>query len=136
MVRAETKKYTISKHRYYELQHMCYQYNDWKKELQELIPLSKSSKLEGGNSGIGKPTESLAIKRAILERKCRLIELVAQEAGKIYIKSGMIDISKYILQAVTDETFIYNYKADEIPCGKNKFYECRRKFFYCLAAKW
>lgn len=133
MVRAETIKHNIPKHRYYELQHMCYQYKDWKKELEDMMPLARSSEAESGSSGIGKPTENLAIKRATLERKCTIIEETAREAGKTYIGGYLIDISDYILQSVTEETFSYHYKEDEIPCGKNKFYECRRKFFYNLS---
>lgn len=135
LVRAETRKYNLPKHRYYELQHMCYQYQDWKRELQQLMPLGRSSECEDGSRGIGKPTENLAIKRATLEKRCTLIEQAAEEAGELFFVDGAVDISRYILQSVTDETFSYNYKADEIPCGKNKFYECRRKFFYLLSAK-
>lgn len=131
-IRPEVKSYEISKHRYYELQHMCYQYPEWKMKLEELMPLGRvGEEVHGG--GNGSPTENLAIKRAVYEEKCTKIEKAAVEAGIMRFNNGQeINIGYYILKAVTDENFKYNDYAEKIHCSKDYFYRCRRKFFYII----
>lgn len=53
-----------------------------------------------------------------------LVKKVAEETDPI--------LSKYIIKNVT-EGIIYEYMP--VPCGRRKFYETRRNFFYNLSKK-
>lgn len=133
------KGFMINKHRYYELQHMCLQYQEWKDMLRYLEPSVHSSQDGNGSHGNStSSTENLAIKRKMISDKCELIENVAREVGIVNGPNGEIDISEYILKAVTNEGITYRYldQVMNIPVGKNLFYERRRKFFYILAEKY
>lgn len=125
------KKYNISSHRFMELYHLCLQYNEWKDELKYKRDAVKSIEITDmpvthGNSD---STSALAIRRAGLSRKCELIEQTAIEADG--------DIYQYILKAVTNEGISYNYLREVcgIPCGKNYYYDKRRKFYWLLSSK-
>ena len=125
------EKYKISKHRFAEIYHFCLQYNEWKDELKYKTDnvaspiITDMPTAHSNDSGV----ESLAIRRRQLEEKCNLIEDTAREAGE--------GISQYILKAVTNEYVTYNYLRTVmgIPCGKNYYYDKRRKFYYLLSQK-
>lgn len=126
------KKYGISKHRFLELKHHCLQYPDWRRELENTRDTVKSIQYgkEGkGGTSIRSATESLAIWRAELEEKCKTIEQAAIEADP--------ELYPYILEGVTTDyaTFRYLKDAKKIPCGKDMYYDRRRKFFYLLSKK-
>ena len=120
-----SKKYGISRHRFAEIYQFCMQYREWKDELRR-----KTDTLGGNNfsgmpkaGGISDPTAELAVKRAELRRKCELVEKTAEDADP--------QLSRYILKAVTTEGISYNYlkMVMNIPCGKNMYYDRRRKFY-------
>ena len=125
------EKYKISKHRFAEIYHFCLQYNEWKDELKYKTDTVASPVItdmptsHSNDSGV----ETLTIRRRQLEEKCNLIEDTAREAGE--------GISQYILKAVTNEYVTYNYLRTVmgIPCGKNYYYDKRRKFYYLLSQK-
>ena len=125
-------KYRISKHRFYELYHFCMQYDEWRRELIDLKNTIAVSNLEnisqpnGNNSSV---TERTALRIIDLQNKCEIIEQTAIEADN--------EIYQYILAAVTTEGVTYNYlKTNEsLPCGKNMYYNRRRKFYYLLSKK-
>ncbi len=124
------RKYEISKHRFYELYHFCLQYNDWLQELNLLSEI-KSTAFDGMPYGQGYSdrTGNLAIRKSVLKEKCELIEKTAEEADA--------DICKYILKAVTNEGVTYAYLKTvlDIPCGKDLYYNRRRRFYYLLSKK-
>ena len=74
-------------------------------------------------------TQNLAIRRAELRNKCELIEMTAVEADA--------ELYQYILKAVTNEGITYNYlkMVCNIPCGKDMYYDRRRKFYWLLSQK-
>lgn len=125
------KRYGISKHRFYELFHYCLQYNEWKDELNYTTDTVKSVQITDmpHGSGVGDPTNQLATRRAMLSAKCELLENTAKEADS--------SLWQYILKDVTDENVSYTYLKQimSIPCGKNYYYDKRRKFFYLLSKK-
>lgn len=126
-----SRKYEISKHRFYELYHYCLQYKEWKDALRYSTDTVKGvivSDMPHG-SGTGDPTSNLAIKRAILSDRCKVIEDTAKEADA--------ELWEYLLKGVTDENASYTYlrQVMNIPCGKNYYYEKRRKFYYLLSKK-
>ena len=125
------KKYNISKHRFAELYHFCLQYHEWKDELKYTtdnvgsIEITDMPSSHSNESGV----EKLAIRRAQLEAKCKLIEQTVIETDS--------EINQYILRAVTTEYVTYNYlyTVMGIPCSRNTYYDRRRKFYYLLSKK-
>ena len=101
------EKYNISKYRYMELIYFCLQYNEWKKMIED---------------------ENIILCEIELKYKCKLIEQTAIEADA--------ELYPYILKAVTNEGVSYNYlkMVYNIPCGKDVYYDRRRKF-YCLLSE-
>ena len=126
-----SRLYEISRHKFWQLYHFCLQYNEWKEELQHITDTLKSVQITDmpHGSGTGDPTRDLAVKRANLESQCKLIEDTAKEADK--------EFWEYILKGVTEEsaTYVYLKQIMHIPCGKNQYYQKRRKFFYLLSKK-
>ena len=123
-------KYNISKERYRELKYFCLQYPDWKKELAAIADTVKASaiKNDGGiySGNVSDGTKDLAIKRVELQRKCADIEDAAAQADAF--------LCPYIIEAVTgDLSYTYLRTVRGMACGKNQFYEARRKFFYNLS---
>lgn len=122
-------KYNISKERYRELKYFCLQYPDWKKELTVADTVKAAvAKDDGGTHGsaVSDCTSELAAKRIELQRKCSVVEAAAVQADDF--------INQYIIEAVTgDLSYTYLRTVRGIPCGKNQFYEARRKFFYNLS---
>lgn len=120
-------KWAISKHRYLELYHFCLQYPEWQRQLREIdilrsvmvdVPASKDLNWID-------PTSELVIKRSLIFERIELIERMAREAEK--------DLASYILLAVTRDLTYSQIKARlDIPCGKDMFYDRRRKFFWLL----
>jgi len=125
------KKYEISKHRFLEVYHHCLQYPEWQKELKYETDTVKSIKYGtvGKARKPGSVTENLAIRREKIREKCKLIEKTALEAAPgIYLE---------LLEGVTTEYASYRFLHDvrKIPCGKDMYYECRRKFYWLMSKK-
>lgn len=125
------KKYQISKHKFLELYHYCLQYNEWKDELKYKTDTVASPNYSGMPKGTEQTnaTEALAIRRSLLSNKCEVIEQTAIEADS--------EIYQYILKAVTNEYVTYNYlkQVMSIPCGKNLYYNRRKKFYWLMSTK-
>lgn len=127
-----SRRYGISKHRFYELYHYCLQYNEWKDELRYSTDTMKGvqiSDMPQGSGTTGDPSANLAIRRAALSDKCKVIEDTAREADPA--------LWEYIIKGVTTEDASYTYLRQimNIPCGKNYYHDKRRKFFYLLSKK-
>lgn len=125
-------EYGISKHRYLEVIHHCLQYPEWREELENMTDTVKA--IQYGQEGKGSPsqasaTERLAIKRAELLEKCERIEQTAIEADA--------DIYQWLLEGVTTDyaTYIYLRDAKGLPCGDQKYYRARRKFYWLMSKK-
>lgn len=126
------KKYNISKHRFLELRHHCMQYQEWKRELANITNTVKAIEYgkEGkGSAPLGSATEKLAIKRSELEEKCKAIEQAAIETDA--------ELYQWILEGVTTDYATYRYLRDAkgMPCGDQKYYRTRRKFYWILDKK-
>ena len=121
-------KYGISKNRFMELYYWCLQYKEWKDELKYRTDTLRGREITGMPAGHSTedPTQQLAVRRVMLEQNCRLIEQTAIETDP--------DIYQYLLKAVTEEDVTYQYLKSmmEIPCGKDMYYDRRRKFYWLL----
>ena len=121
-------KYWIPKHRYYELKHYCLQYPHWRDLYRRL-----EFKMEVDESGIrssepGKPTEKYALIRASCKNAMELVERTCKEASP--------ELYGYLLKAVTEGTsFVKLATVNDIPCGKDMYYDCYRRFFYILSQR-
>ncbi len=126
-----SKRYEISRNRFWELYYRCLQYDEWKEELKHLTDTLKSIQVTDmpHGTGIGDPTKNLAIRREDLSRQCEIIEETTKEADA--------EIWEYILKGVTDASASYNYLRTvmNIPCGRNYYHTKRRKFYYLLSKK-
>ena len=125
------KKYNISKHRFRELYYFCLQYQEWLDELKyktddvSSVGITNMPTSHNTNSNV----ERLALRRAQLEEKCKILEQTAIETDET--------LYQYIIKAVTNEGVSYNYlkMVMNIPCCKNVWYDRRRKFYYLLSEK-
>ena len=121
-------KYGISGTRYKELCGFCEQYPEWLRELKHKTHTVGSPEITDmpipPHSNASK-TEQLAVRRAELEEKCKLIEQTAIQA------SG--DLYQYIIKSVCYEVpYTYLQTVEEMPCSRSAFYDARRYFFYLL----
>lgn len=122
-------KYGISGKRYKELSGFCEQYPEWIEELKYKNSTVKSVAMTGMPTGhyTSDPTGDLAVRRTLLEEKCKLVEQTAIEASA--------DFYSYIIKSVCYETSVdYLIAYEEMPLGKSAFYEIRR-YFFCLLDK-
>lgn len=131
VIRSELSKknpYYLPKHRYFELKHFCLQYKDFKKtynELCEKIPggIISVNKIKGGY----KDNEEVYIRERYLDN-INLIETCCRLTDEYFYD--------YILKAVTEGLPYSYFKVNNnIPCGKDYWYDLYRKFFYILSYK-
>ena len=131
VIRPEVSKrnqYYISRHRYYELKHYCLQYPEFKKiynDLCEKIP-GGVIRVKSDDSG-NIEDKSIEVRQAYLDQML-LIEECSQLTDPV--------IGAYILKGVTEGLpYTYFRMRENIPCGKDMYYELYRKFFYILDHK-
>lgn len=124
-------KYGISRNRYRELKAFCLQYDEKKKELQQLYALSSvppEVSVMGGEPG--KPTEKKALKAIQLKSDVEMIDNCLQAAC-----DGAPGLTGYLKRNVT--LGIGFDSLGTVPCNIKTFYKCRRKFFFLLdKEKW
>lgn len=117
----------IDKHRYYELKHFCLQYPEWKKLYSEIDGLG-ASRTEDVAARTNTPPDNVyrcvELRSAYLKR-IELVEKTAIQADP--------SLASYILKAVTEGLSYNALKARlEIPCGRDTYYSCYRRFFWLL----
>lgn len=120
--------YWISKERYYELKHFCLQYRDWQKVLIALDGLNRNNlpKFFTSTKYEESPVELEVIAREHYNHLISMVEEAAHRADN--------DIYKYLLLAVVDNISCASLIAKyDMPCGKDKFYNSYRKFFWYLS---
>lgn len=126
---SKKSKWGLPKHRYLELVHFCLQYPDWKRELGKIdILRARSLSSNKSDPQWSDDTCNIAIKRTDILTKIELVERIAREAEP--------DLASYILSSVTyGVTYPQMAAKIDIPCGKDMFYDRRRKFYWLLD-KW
>lgn len=125
-------KWSLSRHKFMMVYHYAMQYQEWHDRLRALTDSVGTIVSDGQPHGnaVGNPTESLGMKRAELDEKIKSVEDAAREAtqdcGWMY---------SFLLRGVTDSDVTYDYLRTVmgLPCGKNTYYEHRRKFYYILS---
>ena len=124
---SKKSKYWIPKHRYYELKYYCLQYPHWK-ELYGRLEFKIAERQEIHASTPANPTEKIAVLRADLKRA---MDLVAKCCG-----DATDELAIWLFKGVTEGIpyDILKVKYD-IPCSKDMYYACYRKFFYILSQR-
>ena len=121
-------KYGISNARQRELRAFCEQLPEWKQFLSEHKNTVESSRYrdvpEKTMGAISDKTADLAVKRANLQEKIRLIEDTAKEIDP--------KLWKYIIDSVCYNKPFYKLN---VPISQNAFYDRRRYFYFLLDHK-
>lgn len=117
-------EYDIGTYAYRELNNFCKQYRDKKRRLRELQSPYKSPQITGmpSGSGPGDPTGRSAERAAVLSQDIDMIERAANKAAGRDAQS----ILKNVTLGIAWEYL-------PVSCGRRKFYDMRRLFFYLLA---
>lgn len=120
------KTYKLDDFVYRELVYFCLQYPRKKAELSACYGAGIAN-YEGmpHGSGTSNPTASQAERADKWLKDCELVEQSAIAADA--------EIYQYLINNVTFRGMPYEYL--NVPCGKNQFYEARRKFFCILNQK-
>ena len=125
---SEKNPYWIDKHRFYELKHFCLQYPRWKKAKAELDSMTRSNIdiYKSKTNDVSKPVEKSVEDSLYYSERMELIEKLCNEAS--------IEFGNYLFKAVT-EGYSYNYLKTTlgIPCCKEIYYDCYRRFFWLLS---
>lgn len=125
------EKYGISSSRYKELCGYCEQYPEWKNELNALTVIKgiAYSDLPKSKSNLNlDQTQSMAIRRADIENKCKLIEEVAKEADEYF--------ATFLIKNICYRDRInYLITVKGMPCSTRAFIDKKRYFFYLLSLK-
>lgn len=120
----------IDKHAFYMAFHFALQYPEWKEQYADLIgSASKAIDYNGmpHGSSVGDPTARIAIRSSIVRSNIELVERIALTAGR--------DLAEYLLIGVTQEGVTFDTLAlrHNMPCGRTKYYNMRRMFYYLLS---
>lgn len=126
------KKYGVNKYQVREAANRCFQYPSWKRKLTELTGTIKAiqyDKVGRKSSSQVSQVEEAAIKRIVLEEKCKKVEQTVIE-----VDAG---IYEWLLEGVTNENATYEYLkyTKGIPCERNEYYEKKREFYARMAKK-
>lgn len=131
-IRPNIKKseWKLSPHEFYEVYHYALQYVEWKDKYNSCLSLSSvnSDGMPSG-SGLSDTTYTRAVNATHYHDKMQFIEETVKETDE--------NLAFWLLKAVTHEKITYNYLRNvmNIPCGKNYYYDLRRKFYWLLHEK-
>lgn len=136
VLRAELSKrnpWYISKHRYYELKHFCLQYNELTKRYSQIVSEVHTTSVINTNTKNDYEntldiTSKSAFEAAKISEQIDIIRRSAYEADET--------LCDYILKGVTKGySYDYLHMMENIPCGKDTYYDRYRKFFWLLDKK-
>lgn len=127
---SENSKYYVEKELYLTTIHFCKQYPAWIAELNIQPDTSKAITYDRDRvqtSISGDATADLAMRRAELARKARLVETVAEDvAGSMH---------KWLILGVCYGIPFFQLHDQGMPCGKDLYYNMRRKFYYQMSQR-
>ncbi len=127
---SKNNKYYLPKETYLTVIHYCKQYPEWEAQLNAYTDTVKAvtyDKDRVQTSPTSDATADLAIRRAEISRKKDMIDKTAEEVG------GML--CKWLILGVCFDTPYYQLNQRGIPCGKDTYYNLRRKFYYEMSTK-
>lgn len=127
----KNSKYYVPKETYLTAVHFCKQYPIWTAELAMTPNPVQGVSYDRDvvqTSGQGDATAMLAIRRAEMARKKKLVDDTAQHVGGDKYAS-------WILQGVCFNLAWYQLEQRGIPCGRDVYYSMRRRFYYELSTR-
>ena len=126
-----TGKYELSKHVFAHAYHYAMQYKEWKTEHNQLTSTVKAITYKpdrAKTNSLSDPIMEITARRLFLESKMHIIEETCRESDKF--------IWLYLLRGVTEENTTYQKLRNAgMPCGKNYYYDRRRRFYWLLSRK-
>lgn len=130
VIRPEVSKrnqYYISRHRYYELKHFCLQYPEFKKIYNDLCEKIPGGIIHITNDQSIKFDKDIEVRQRYLD-KMTLIEDTCKAVDPV--------IGPYLLKGITEGLpYTYFKMRENIPCGKDYYYDLYRKVFWLLDRK-
>lgn len=127
---SEKNRYYVPKESYLTAIHYCRQYPLWIIELEMEYDTRKAITYDGDRvqtSGGYDSTSETAMRQSETRRKVEVIESTAKTAAG--------DLWKWIIKGTCYNLTYYQLKEWGIPCGKNIYYQMRRRFYYEISKK-
>lgn len=128
---SQKNKYFIPKETFLTAVHYCKQYPMWEAELGITLDQNKGIRYDKDHvqtSNEYDPTAEPAIKRAEIALKKKLVDDTAKLVG------GEV-MYKWLILGVCYDMPYFALKQRGIPCGKDMYYEKRRRFYYEISAR-
>lgn len=126
----KTSKYYVPEQVYLTVVHFCRQYPLWKAEL-EINPNTQKaidySRDVVQTSNQFDQTSEIAMDRKMIEDKKELVEKTAHEVAGV--------LAEWLLLGVGHGLTYYQLVDKGIPCGKDMYYDIRRKFYFVLSKR-
>lgn len=126
----KTSKYYVPEQVYLTVVHFCRQYPLWKAEL-EINPNTQKaidySRDVVQTSNQFDQTSEIAMDRKMIVDKKELVEKTAHEVAGV--------LAEWLLLGVGHGLTYYQLVDKGIPCGKDMYYDIRRKFYFVLSKR-
>ena len=125
---SEKSKYYVPKETFLTVVHYCKQYPLWVDELSIVPDMNKAidyARDRVQTSPTADQVENIAIRRAEIDRKRKQLEDTAHEVAD--------DLSPWVIRGVCYDLPYYYLKTQGIPCGKDKYYDLRREFYWKMS---
>ena len=118
--------YYLDRERLLAAVHYCRCYPIWKRQYNSIDGWHSiiMDDLPHGTD-VGAPTERDALKRSEIKDKMEIVEKACKNAGE--------EIYMWLLLGVTEGLPFYNLELKGIPCGKDMYYDRRRKVYFLVA---
>lgn len=129
---SKNSKYYLPKHTHLTCIHYAMQYRDWKAQLDELRDTRGAIAYDKDHvqtSNDYDSTSETAMRMIEIKDKCAIID------SCINLACDSANIENFLRLGVC---YGFNYnrlRQNGIPCGKNLYYEIRRRFYYELSKK-
>ena len=123
-------KYEMTKEEFLSAKYYAARYGLWMDEYNELkdsVAAIVADDMPHAINNISDPTSRLATRRAELRKKMEVVENAALVADQ--------DLAKWLLIMAKDPDITFNNltQKHDIPCGKDLYYDRRRKFYWILS---
>jgi len=127
---AKSSKYYIPKETFLTVVHYCRQYPTWQEELKKEPVVITGIDYQRDRVQVSPSSdqvERIAVKRVAIYEKCKNVEDTADFVAG--------DLARWLIKGVC---YGYPYKylqAKGIPCGKDLYYQIRRRFYYEMSKR-
>lgn len=125
---SKDSKYYLPKETYLTVRHYCRQYPSWEAVLSTDPDTSRAITYDVPRvqtSGDSDPASEIAIKRAEIARKKKLVDDAVREAAP--------EIERFLKLGVCYGMSEWDLEGMGMPCGKDLYYDRMRKFYWILA---